>query len=136
MNIYFGDFVTAMSTLMVCLAIGYIIYTTINHKKIENWGRRVVFLALFGLLICCFVATRDNYALSVQGAIDGTVSAGIFALDSIQSKLCCIGGAVIGIAFISSIFVKNQKYRKNMFFILSITLIFKTLIIEVSRWVI
>lgn len=134
MNIYFGDFVTTISTLMVCLATGYIIYTAIKHKETEHWGRRIAFLALFGLLICCFVATRDNYHLSVQGAIDGTVSAGVFALNSIQSKLCCIGGAVISITCISSIFIKNEKYRKIMFFVLSTVVILKTLIIEISRW--
>ena len=132
---YFGDFVTTMSTLMVCIAITYIIYTIIKQKQTEYWGRRIVLIALFGLIICCFVATRDSYNLSVQSIFDTTVSEGVFALNSIQSKLCCAGGVVIAISSISSVFVKNQKYRQTIFWIISVIIILKTLIIESSRWV-
>lgn len=55
-DMYFGDFATTMSTLMVCIATTYIIYTIIKQKQTEYWGRRIVLIALFGLIICCFVA--------------------------------------------------------------------------------
>ncbi len=82
-DMYFGDFATTMSTLMVCIATTYIIYTIIKQKQTEYWGRRIVLIALFGLIICCFVATRDSYNLSVQSIFDTTVSEGVFALNSI-----------------------------------------------------
>ena len=136
MDKYFGNFITTASTLMLLVAFIYMAYTMRNHKNIENWGRRIAFLASFGLILCCFVATRDNYHRSVQASFDTSVTPGIFTIASIQSTLCCIGGAVIAFSTISSIFVKNQKYRKIMFFVLSTSIVVKTLIIEISRWVI
>lgn len=130
---YFGSFVATTSTIMVILALAYIIYSAINQKKIKYWGRKIALLALFGLVICCFVATRDGYDKSVQSTFDTSVKAGIFTLDSIQSTLCCIGGAIIAFSSLSSIFIKNQKYRKVMFFLLCVAFIFKTLTIEISR---
>lgn len=136
MDIYFGDFVTTVSTLMICAAIAYIVYTAIKHKQIKFWGRRIALLALFGLVLCCFAATRDSYHLSVENFFDIADTTGVFAFDSIQSILCCIGGAIIAFSSLSSIFVKNQKYRKIMFFMLSTAIILKILIIEISRWIV
>lgn len=135
-SLYFGNFVTTASTVLVLAAWGYIAFTMVKHKSVEFWGRRVATLALLGLLVCCFVATRDGYHLSVQASFDASVVAGLFTIASIQSTLCCIGGAVIAFSSISSIFVKNQKYRKAMFFALACTIIIKTVIIEVSRWLV
>ena len=136
MNIYFGDFVTTVSTLMVCAVVFYIIYTAVKQKQIEHWGRRIALLALFGLLTCCFVATRDDYYLSVQASFDSAVTAGLFKIDSLQSTLCCIGGAIIAFSSLTSIFIKSQKYRKAMFFVLSAAIILKIIIIEISRWLV
>lgn len=136
MNLYFGDFVVTMSTVFVVVVWAFIAFTLVNHKNIDFWGRRIAVLALLGWLACCFVATRDGYYLSVQASFDASVAAGLFTITSIQSNLCCIGGMVIAFSSISSIFVKNQKYRKAMFFVLSCVIIFKTVLIEVSRWLV
>lgn len=136
MNHYFGNFVTTVSTLMVCAVVFYIIYTAVKQKQIEHWGRRIALLALLGLATCCFVATRDGYYLSVQASFSTAVKAGLFKIDSIQSTLCCIGGAIIAFSSLSSIFIKSQKYRKVMFFVLSAAIVLKTLIIEISRWLV
>lgn len=121
---------------MVCAVVFYIIYTAIKQKQIEHWGRRISLLALFGLLTCCFVATRDSYYLSIQASFDTEVTAGLFKIDSLQSTLCCIGGAIIAFSSLSSVFIKSQKYRKAMFFVLSAAIIIKILIIEISRWLV
>ncbi len=131
---YFENFVTTMSTVMLIIVFGYIAYTIRKQGSIEYWGRRIAFLAVFGLAVCCFVATRDNYHLSVQASIDGSVNPGIFTIESIQSKICCIGGAVIAFSALSSIFIKKPKYRKAMFLLLSAMIVIKTLVIEISRW--
>lgn len=133
MDLYFGDFVRTSSTVLVLVVWGFIALTVVKHKKMEYWGRKVAVLALLGLISCCFVAARDGYHLSVQASFDETVVAGLFTITSIQSTLCSVGGAIIAFASISSIFVKNQKYRRTMFFVLSCVIILKTLIIEISR---
>lgn len=136
MSLYFRDFVSTVSTLMVACAVIYIFYSGIKNRQIQHWGRRIALLAIFGLVICCFVAVRDGYDKSVQAYFDSEVTAGLFTLDSIQSTLCCIGGAVIAFSSISSIFIKNAKYRKVMFFTLSSVVTLKILIVEISRWMV
>ena len=131
---YFGNFVTTTTTILLLIELGYIVNVVRKQKDIKNCGRQTAFIALCGLILCCFVATRDNYHLSVQAAIDGSVNPGIFTIDSIQSTICCIGGAVISFSILSSLFIKKQKYRKAMFLLLSATVIIKTAVIELSRW--
>lgn len=133
MSLYFGDFTSAVSVFLVLVALAYIVLTMAKHSAVEYWRRRIAVLTVLGLVVCCFVAARDGYQLSVQSSFDETVSAELFTLNSIQSVLCCIGGGVIAFSSISSIFVKNKKYHKAMFFILSFAFIFKTLVIEISR---
>lgn len=133
MRLYFGNFVTTVSTLMIFLTIVFIMHSVIKRDTIQHWGRRTAFLGLFGLVLCCFVATRDSYDKSVQACFDAAITAGVFSFGSIQSILGCIGGAIIAFSCFSSIFVKNQKYRKIMFFTLSITMLVKVLVIEMSR---
>lgn len=136
MNLYFGGITETASTILVVVIWVYFFWSVTKCKNEERWGRKSAILAMTGLVACCFVATRDGYHLSVQASFDDTVMGGLFAIDSIQSALCSIGGAVIAFSTLSSAFVKNQKYRKVMFLILGMTIIFKTLIIEISRWVV
>jgi len=133
MNLYFGNLLSIISTLLVIGIFIYIGVTVEKQNEIKSWGRRIAILALWGLLICIFVATRDGYVLSVQASIDTGVLPGLFTVDSIQSTLCSLGGAVIAFCSLSSIFVKKQGYRKAMFFILAATILLKTLVIEISR---
>lgn len=133
MNLYFGNIISTISTLLV---IGIFIYmgtTIINKNEIKFWGKRLVILVLGGLLVCIFVAIRDRYHLSVQASMDANILPGLFTIGSIQSTICCIGGAVIAFCSISSIFVRKQSYWRIMFFILSITITVKMLVIELSR---
>ncbi|PHV69942.1 hypothetical protein CS063_13240 [Sporanaerobium hydrogeniformans] len=135
MNLYFGNVASIFSTILIAITLSYIVLTTANRTKIIYWGRRIGTLAGLGLLVCCFVATRDGYDLSVQASFNDNIVAGLFTLNSIQSKICCIGGGVIALSSFSSIFIKNQKYREVIFYILATAIIVKTFIIEISRWV-
>lgn len=133
MNLYFGSYLSIISTILVIGVIVYIGITTTKRNMVQSWGKRIAILAIWGLLVCIFAATRDGYHLSVQAAMEPAVLPGVFTLSSIQSTLCCIGGAVIAFCSISSIFIRKQRYWKAMFYILSATILFKTLVIEISR---
>ena len=135
-NLFFGNLTSILSTTLLIIILVFILNSIINSNKITRWKGRIIFLALTGLLLCIFVATRDNYVLSVQGMIDGTGTSGIFSTDSFQSNVACLGGAIIAFSSLSGIFVPNEKYRKTMFFILSSTMIFKACLIEISRIII
>lgn len=126
-SLFFGDLCTTLSTVSLLAVLAFIIFTFVKRNGIERWGRRTFILAVAGLVVCCFVSTRDGYVDALQG---GT---GFFTLDSPQIFLASVAGAVNGFATLSSIFVRNQKYRKAMFFILSGSIVFKACLIEISR---
>ena len=127
LELFFGDSSSVISTVLLIVIAAFIALVAVRQKKIEKWGRLTLILAVTGLVLCCFVATRDGYVDALQG---GT---GVFALDSIQIYLAYAGAAVNGFTLLSSAFVRNQKYRKAMFFVLSGSIIFKAVLIEVSR---
>lgn len=125
--LFFGDLWSILSTVLLFAVLFYILLIATKHMKIEKWGRKTLILAITGLLLCIFVVLRDDYVVAVQG---GT---GLFSLESLQINLAYLGGAVIGFSTLSSIFIRNQKYRKIMFFVLSGAIIFKAGLIEISR---
>lgn len=133
MNLYFGNVTSTISTILVIGILIFIGTTIAKQKKTKLWGKQIAILAIWGLLVCIVVALRDKYHLSVQASIDTKILPGLFTIESIQSTLCCLGGAVIAFCSISSIFIRRQDYRKVMFFILSGTILFKILVIELSR---
>jgi len=90
MKLYFGSMVTTVTTLLIVGMLGYIGYSFLYRNEIPLWGRRIAFLLAVGLVICCFAATRDNYHMSVQNAIDGSTEVGLFSIHSIQSTVNCI----------------------------------------------
>lgn len=130
---YFSNLLTAICTLMIIGILGFIICLFFKRENITNWGRYIIITAVVGLALCCFVAARDSYHLSVQASMDADIQPGLFSIDSLQSSLCCIGGGIIFASLIVSAFVKKQQYRKLLFFIMSAVVIMKIIIIELSR---
>lgn len=133
MNLYFGDITSTISTILVICILIFIGIVAAKHKKVKLWGKQIAVLAIWGLIVCIAVALRDKYHLSVQASMDHRILPGLFTIESIQSTLCCLGGAVIAFCIISSIFIRRQEYRKVMFFVLSGTILCKILVIELSR---
>ena len=68
MKLYFGNAVTAATTLMILALLGFIGYSVINRVNIQCWGRRSAALLVFGLVICCFAAARDGLDKTIQRA--------------------------------------------------------------------
>ena len=95
MKLYFGNTVTTITTVMVLALLGFIGYSVWSRASILYWGRRTAFLFAFGLVICCFAATRDGLDKTVQCAIDGSCAPGLFALVSIPTIIGCIGAFLI-----------------------------------------
>lgn len=130
---YFSNLITAICTLMIIGILGFIICLFYKRGNITNWGRYIIIMAVVGLTLCCFVAARDSYHLSVQASMDADIQPGLFSIDSLQSSLCCIGGGIIFASLIVSAFVKKQQYRKLLFVTMSAVVIMKIIIIELSR---
>ena len=127
LNLFFGDLRSVLSTVLLLAITVYITVIAVRRNKIEKWGRWTLILAVVGLILCCLVAMRDGLVDTMQG---GT---GLFSLTSVQISLASVGGFVIAYSALSSIFIRNQKYRKVMFFVLSGAILCKAVLIEVSR---
>ena len=132
-NLYFGNWVMTVTTIMLVSLIAVIIYTFVNRLNIHYWGRRTMLLAIYGLVICCFAAARDGLDKTIQAAIDGSCTPGIFNLVSVPTITGCVGAALIIIAGITTLFVKKQDVRELLYFVMSGGILLKIFTIEISR---
>lgn len=135
MKLYFGNTVTAVTTIMIVVLMGFIGYSVYNRSDINLWGRRSVFLLLYGLVVCCFAAARDGLDKTIQASIDNSCAPGIFPLVSIPNLIGCIGAAIIIIAAIATPVAKTQHMRQIWFFIMSGGVMLKIVVMEISRFI-
>lgn len=133
MKLYFGNGITLVTTVMIIILLGFIGYSICNRNIITFWGRRILLLFVFGLVICCLAATRDGLDQTIQHAIDGSCAPGLFALVSIPTIIGCIGAAMIIVAFIATPITKSQHMRQIWFYIMSSGILLKVIVIELAR---
>ena len=81
MKLYFGDRTTTVTTIMIIALVDFIGYSVWNRDTISFWGRRNLFLLIYGLVICCFAAARDGLDKTIQAAIDGSCTPGMVLCD-------------------------------------------------------
>ena len=133
MKLYFGNTVTTVTTVMILALLGYIGYSFVNRSSIQYWGRRSLFLLVFGLVICCFAAARDGLDKTIQCAIDGSCAPGIFPLVSVPTIIGCIGALIIIVAAIATPIAKTQRVREVWFFLMSGGAVLKIVTMEIAR---
>ena len=133
MKLYFGNIVTTVTTIMILTFVGFIGYSLWNRNTINFWGRRNLFLLIYGLVICCLAATRDGLDKTIQSAIDGSCTPGIFPLLSVPNIIGCIGAAMIIIAAIATLIARTQHMREIWFYFMSSGILLKIVVTEISR---
>ena len=133
MKLYFGNGVTAATTLMILAMLGFIGYSVFNRTNIQYWGRRSAILLVFGLVICCFAAARDGLDKTIQHTIDGSCAPGLFPLVSIPTIVGCVGALLIIIAAIATPIAKTQHAREIWFYIMSGGAVLKIVTMEIAR---
>ena len=136
MKLYFGNAVTAATTLMILALLGFIGYSVFNRTSIQYWGRRNVAVLIFGLVICCFAAARDGLDKTVQHTVDGSCAAGIFPLFSVPTVVGCVGALLIIIAAIATSIAKTQRAREVWFYVMSGGAVLKIVTMEIARIII
>ena len=67
MKLYFGNMVTTVTTLMILSLVGFVVYSISSRSNINYWGRRSLFVLVYGLVICCFAAARDGLDKALYG---------------------------------------------------------------------
>ena len=133
MKLYFGNTATTVTTVMILALLSYIGYSFINRTNIQYWGRRSLLLLVFGLVICCFAAARDGLDKTIQHAIDGSCTPGIFPIVSVPTIIGCIGALLIIVAAIATPIAKTQRAREIWFFLMSGGAVLKIVTMEIAR---
>lgn len=133
MKLYFGNTTTTITTIMILSLIGFVGYSIYNRNSINFWGRRSLFMLIYGLIVCCFAAARDGLDKTIQFAIDGSCEPGIFPLVSFPNIIGCVGAAIIIIAAIGTPIAKSQHAREIWFYIMSAGVMMKIIIMELCR---
>lgn len=133
MKLYFGSTVTTVTTVMILALLGFMGYSIINRANVQYWGRRSLFLLVFGLVVCCFAAARDGLDKTIQYAIDGSCAPGIFPLVSVPTIIGCIGALIIIAAAIATPIAKQQHTRAVWFYLMSGGVTLKTVTMEIAR---
>ena len=133
MKLYFGNGVTAATTLMLIAMLGFIGCSVFNRANIQYWGRRSAVLLVFGLVVCCFAAARDGLDKTIQHAIDGSCTAGVFPLISVPTVIGCIGALLIIVAAVATPIAKTQQAREVWFCVMSGGAVLKVVTTEVAR---
>ena len=133
MKLYFGNAVTAATTVMILALLGFIGYSVFNRADILYWGRRSAILLVFGLVGCCFAAARDGLDKTIQHAIDGSCAPGLFPLVSVPTVIGCIGALLIIIAAVATSIAKTQHSREIWFYVMSGGTVLKIATMELAR---
>ena len=133
MKLYFGNAVTAATTLMLLALLGFIGWSVWGRAVIQYWGRRSVLLLVFGLVVCCFAAARDGLDKTIQHAIDGSCAPGLFPLISIPTIVGCAGALLIVLAAIAAPIAKTQRAREVWFYVMSGGAVLKIVTMEIAR---
>ena len=133
MRLYFGNAVTTATTLMILALLGFIGWSVFNRANIQYWGRRSVILLGFGLVVCCFAAARDGLDKTIQHAIDGSCTPGLFPLVSVPTIVGCVGALLIIIAAIAAPIAKTQRAREVWFYVMSGGALLKIVTMEIAR---
>lgn len=123
MTLYFGDVISAVTTLLLAVVIVLIAISLKGRNNIGKWSRRIALFIVLGTAISGLSAARDAYA--APGAL--------FAMDSIQSTICSIAGGAQYLTAIISIFLRSQTYKRRCFYILSALFAVQVLTVEGSR---
>ena len=133
MKLYFGNTVTTVTTVMILALLGFIGWSVFSRGTVQYWGRRTVFVLIFGLVICCFAAARDGLDKTIQHAMDGSCAPGLFPLVSIPTIVGCIGALLIVVAAIATPIAKTQHWREIWFYIMSGGAVLKIVTMEIAR---
>ena len=133
MKLYFGNAITTATTLMLLALLGLIGWSVVNRSDIQYWGRRSTVLLVFGLVVCCFAAARDGLDKTIQHAIDGSCTPGLFPFVSVPTIVGCVGALLIIIAAIATPIAKTQKMREAWFYVMSSGTVLKIVTMEIAR---
>ena len=130
-KLYFGNSVTIISTLLLGINIGYMLWGYLSRAAIQKWSMIILLFILLHGALWYFANVRDLYSNSIIYATDGSIEMGLFSISSIQSIVFWVASVIIWVLGIVSIF--KPEYRQNIFYIIAVVSIIQIAFIEGSR---
>lgn len=131
LKLYLGNSITIISTLLLGVNIGYMLWGYFSRSTIQKWGMVILFFILLHGVLWYFSNVRDLYFNSIVYATDGSVEMGLFSVSSVQSIVFWVASLIIWLLGIVAIF--KPEYRQNIFYIIIIVSIVQIAFIEGSR---
>ena len=131
LKLYFGNSITIISTLLLGVNIGYMLWGYFSRATIQKWGMVILFFILLHGVLWYFANVRGLYSNSIVYATDGSVEMGLFSVSSVQSIVFWGASLIIWLLGIVAIF--KPEYRQNIFYIIVIVSIVQIAFIEGSR---
>jgi len=117
---------TNLATLLLSLLL--ILYTgSLIKKERKTYGKQLVLVFFWGLIICILAAFRDGYGFSSDSIISMTGTA---------STLFSLLGLSLVIAVVSLIFNKKVTYQRKVLFFMTVIFLFKFVLMEIIRYVV
>lgn len=131
LKLYFGNSITIVSTLLLGVNIGYMLWGYFSRIAIQKWGIVILLFILLHGVLWYFANIRDLYSNSILYATDGSAEMGLFSVSSIQSIIFWVASFIIWLLGIVAIF--KPGYRQNIFCIIAIVSMVQIAFIEGSR---
>ncbi len=129
--LYWGNPHAVVSTLLLGVNIGYLLWVCAGRAGIQKWGGCILLFVLLHGLFWYFANIRDGYSHSIVHAIDGSAEMGLFSANSVQSLVFWAISIAIWLLGIVSIF--TPPYRPALFFTMAALSIVQMAFIEESR---
>ena len=123
LKLFFCDLFSVLTTVFILGMVVFIALASMQRHKIKKWGRLILIFILVGTAISGLSAMRDAYMTEDA----------LFSVNSMQSTVCSIIGGLIFLTGFVSIFIRNQKYKKVGFHLVSILFIIQVITIEATR---
>lgn len=123
MELIFHHWASIINTIMIAMVLLFLWKVFKKKEHVSGWGRLIFAFVIMGTGISILSAIRDGYA--TQNAV--------FAMNSIQSTICSLAGGMIYLLAFLSILVKQQRFRRNVFFSMSLLFFVQIAVIELSK---
>ncbi|MHC1696281.1 MAG: hypothetical protein AB9835_13645 [Eubacteriales bacterium] len=123
LKLFFCDLFSVLTTVFILGMVVFIALASMQRNKIKKWGRLILIFIHVGTAISGLSAMRDAYMTEDA----------LFSVNSMQSTVCSIIGGLIFLTGFLSIFIRNQKYKKAGFHLVSILFIIQVITIEATR---
>ena len=124
LKLFFGSVPSILSTILFLVFVVFFIITMKKPEDGKKWKKAAIITVLMGTAMSALSGIKDTFSDSMAVSFE--------QMNPPLAILCALGGMAI-LSGIWAVFCKNEKINRVIFFILSLIIISKTIIVEVLR---